>query len=66
MARGGTLSAGNTYFYRHTKGPTRTVGEDENDWWSSTDDDGNAGVWVNTVYVGGGDNFQPITGVPRS
>lgn len=64
--RAGTLYAGNNYFYCQAEGPTHSVGEYKNDWWLKTDDDnGFTDVWVSAVYLSGGDNYEPIAGVPR-
>lgn len=64
--RAGTLYAGNNYFYCQAKGSTHTVGDYKNNWWLKTDDDnGNTNVWVNAVNISGGDNYEPIAGVPR-
>lgn len=64
--RAGTLFAGRNYFYCQSKGPTQSVGEHKNNWWLLTDDDkGNDNVWVNAVYISGGDNFERIAGVPK-
>lgn len=64
--RAGTLFAGNNYFYCQDTGRTHEYGQYKNNWWLYTDDDnGNTGVWVSAVYISGGDNYEPIAGVPR-
>ena len=64
--RAGTLFAGNNYFYCQSKAYTYEYGEYKNNWWLLTDDDkGNTDVWVPAVFISGGDNFEPIAGVPK-
>lgn len=64
--RAGTLFAGNNYFYCQAKAYTYEYGEYKNNWWLLTDDDkGNTDVWVPAVFISGGDNFEPIAGVPK-
>jgi hypothetical protein len=42
-----------------------TDGEWTNVWWVKTDDDsGNTGVFVSGVYIKGGDNDEPVPGLP--
>lgn len=63
--RAGTLNAGTNYFYCQALGSEVVDGPYRNDWWAKTDDDsGNKGVWVNVVYLSGGDNDQPVPGLP--
>lgn len=63
---GGKLFAGNNYFYCQQTGPTYNLGSYHNNWWLRTDDDsGNRNVLVNAVFISGGNNFEPIAGVPR-
>lgn len=62
----GVLNAGTNYFYcQQNLGRRETYGEWTNVWWAKTDDDsGNAGVWVSDVYVKGGNNDEPVPGLP--
>ncbi|MDT9701294.1 protein kinase domain-containing protein [Streptomyces sp. P17] len=62
----GILNAGTNYFYcQRNLGRRETSGEWTNVWWAKTDDDsGNADVWVSDVYVKGGDNDEPVPGLP--
>ncbi|WP_443049907.1 protein kinase domain-containing protein [Streptomyces sp. NBC_00287] len=62
----GILGAGTNYFYcQQNLGRRETSGEWTNVWWAKTDDDsGNADVWVSDVYVRGGDNDEPVPGLP--
>ncbi|WP_405014594.1 hypothetical protein [Kitasatospora sp. NBC_01539] len=63
--RAGTLNAGTNYFYCQAVGSEVVDGPYRNHWWAKTDDDsGNKGVWVNVVYLSGGDNDQPVPGLP--
>ncbi|MGP4001092.1 protein kinase domain-containing protein [Streptomyces sp. 8N706] len=61
----GKLNAGTNYFYCQTKGRRETYGQWTNTWWAKTDDDsGYTGVLVSDVYIKGGDNDQPVPGLP--
>ncbi|GGU46259.1 serine/threonine-protein kinase [Streptomyces lavendofoliae] len=62
----GVLNAGTNYFYCQANlGRRETHGEWTNVWWARTDDDnGNTGVYVSDVYLQGGDNDQPVPGLP--
>ncbi|MEV0172108.1 serine/threonine-protein kinase [Streptomyces sp. NPDC050803] len=62
----GILNAGTNYFYcQQNLGRRETSGEWTNVWWAKTDDDsGNTDVWVSDVYVQGGDNDEPVPGLP--
>ncbi|WP_210586258.1 serine/threonine-protein kinase [Streptomyces sp. GESEQ-35] len=62
----GTLNAGTNYFYCQANlGRRETYGEWTNVWWAKTDDDsGNTGVYISDVYIQGGDNDQPVPGLP--
>lgn len=62
----GVLKAGSNYFYCQQKlGRRETYGEWTNVWWAKTDDDsGNTGVFVSDVYIKGGDNDEPVPGLP--
>ncbi|MGP3953265.1 serine/threonine-protein kinase [Streptomyces sp. 7N604] len=61
----GLLNAGTNYFYCQTQGRRETYGQWTNIWWAKTDDDsGNAGVFISDVYIKGGDNDQPVPGLP--
>lgn len=62
----GTLKKGTNYFYCQKRTPHReTSGNWTNIWWAKTDDDsGNTGVFVSDVYLKGGENDQPVPGLP--
>jgi serine/threonine protein kinase len=62
----GVLNAGTNYFYcQQNLGRRETYGEWTNVWWARTDDDsGNTNVYISDVYIKGGDNDQPIPGLP--
>ncbi|MGY1502873.1 serine/threonine-protein kinase [Streptomyces sp. QTS52] len=62
----GVLNSGTNYFYcQQNLGRRETYGEWTNVWWAKTDDDsGNAGVYVSDVYLKGGDNDEPVPGLP--
>ncbi|MCH6159086.1 serine/threonine protein kinase [Streptomyces sp. M600PL45_2] len=64
----GQLNAGINYFYCQKKLPAHreTSGRWTNVWWAKTDDDkGNKNVFVSDVYIKGGDNNEPVPGLPR-
>jgi len=65
-AKAGILNAGTNYFYcQQNLGRRETDGEWTNVWWAKTDDDsGNTGVFVSDVYLKGGDNDEPVPGLP--
>ncbi|MFE9017327.1 protein kinase [Streptomyces sp. NPDC007808] len=65
-AKVGVLNAGTNYFYcQQNLGRRETYGEWTNVWWAKTDDDsGNTGVFVSDVYIEGGDNDEPVPGLP--
>ena len=62
----GTLKAGTNYFYcQQNLGRRETYDEWTNIWWAKTDDDsGNKDVFISDVYIKGGDNDQPVPGLP--
>nr|WP_206326662.1 serine/threonine-protein kinase [Streptomyces sp. S3(2020)] len=62
----GVLNAGTNYFYcQENLGRRETDGEWTNVWWAKTDDDsGNTNVYVSDVYIKGGDNDEPVPGLP--
>ncbi|MFJ9852570.1 serine/threonine-protein kinase [Streptomyces sp. NPDC101150] len=62
----GTVNAGTNYFYCQAKlGRRETYGKWTNVWWAKTDDDsGNTGVYISVVYLTGGENDQPVPGLP--
>lgn len=62
----GMLRKGTNYFYCQAKLPQReTSGRWTNVWWAKTDDDsGHTGVFVSAVYLRGGQNDQPVPGLP--
>ncbi|MFJ8467596.1 serine/threonine-protein kinase [Streptomyces swartbergensis] len=62
----GVLNAGTNYFYcQQNLGRRETDGRWTNIWWAKTDDDsGNTDVWVSDVYIKGGDNDEPVPGLP--
>lgn len=65
-AEAGVLNAGTNYFYCQSNlGRRETSGEWTNVWWAKTDDDsGNTGVYVSDVYLKGGNNDEPVPGLP--
>ncbi len=65
-AEAGELGAGTNYFYcQQNLGRRETYGEWTNVWWAKTDDDsGNTNVYVSDVYIKGGDNDEPVPGLP--
>ncbi|MFF9287331.1 serine/threonine-protein kinase [Streptomyces griseosporeus] len=65
-SQAGVLNAGTNYFYcQQNLGRRESYGEWTNVWWAKTDDDsGNSGVWVSDVYVKGGNNDEPVPGLP--
>jgi hypothetical protein len=62
----GKLNAGTNYFYCQKKLSHReTYSRWTNVWWAKTDDDsGNRNVYVSDVYLKGGDNDEPVPGLP--
>lgn len=62
----GTLDMGTNYFYCQAKlGRRETYGKWTNVWWAKTDDDsGNSGVYISVVHLKGGENDQPVPGLP--
>ncbi|HEY9368949.1 MAG TPA: serine/threonine protein kinase, partial [Streptomyces sp.] len=62
----GVLNAGTNYFYCQVDlGRRETYGKWTNTWYARTDDDsGNTNVYFSVVYIKGGDNDQPIPGLP--
>ncbi|SDM36357.1 Serine/threonine protein kinase [Streptomyces sp. cf386] len=62
----GQLNAGTNYFYcQQNLGRRETYGEWTNVWWAKTDDDnGNTNVFVSDVYLEGGNNDEPVPGLP--
>ncbi|MFH0517561.1 protein kinase [Streptomyces sp. M41] len=62
----GVLNAGTNYFYcQQNLGRRETSGQWTNVWWARTDDDrGNTNVFVSDVYIQGGDNDEPVPGLP--
>jgi hypothetical protein len=62
----GVLGAGTNYFYcQQNLGRRETDGQWTNVWWAKTDDDsGNTNVYISDVYIKGGDNDQPVPGLP--
>ncbi|GAA3398470.1 serine/threonine-protein kinase [Streptomyces roseoviridis] len=62
----GVLNAGTNYFYCQANlGRRETYGQWTNVWWARTDDDsGNTNVYFSVVYLKGGDNDQPLPGLP--
>jgi hypothetical protein len=65
-AEAGVLNAGTNYFYCQSNlGRRETSGQWTNVWWAKTDDDsGNTGVYVSDVYLKGGNNDEPVPGLP--
>ncbi|KUO16497.1 hypothetical protein [Streptomyces dysideae] len=64
----GVLNAGTNYFYcQQNLGRRETYGEWTNVWWAKTDGDsgsGNTNVFVSDVYLKGGNNDEPVPGLP--
>ncbi|KUL45205.1 serine/threonine-protein kinase [Streptomyces regalis] len=62
----GVLNAGTNYFYcQQNLGRRETYGEWTNVWWAKTDDDsGNTNVFISDVYIEGGNNDEPVPGLP--
>ena len=62
----GVLGTGTNYFFcQQNLGRRETYGQWTNVWWAKTDDDsGNTNVYVSDVYIKGGDNDEPIPGLP--
>ncbi|MER7790623.1 serine/threonine-protein kinase [Streptomyces sp. NPDC097640] len=62
----GMLNEGLNYFYcQKNLGRRETYGKWTNVWWAKTDDDsGNTNVFISDVYIKGGDNDQPLPGLP--
>lgn len=62
----GVLGAGTNYFFcQENLGRRETYGQWTNTWWAKTDDDsGNTNVYVSDVYLKGGDNDEPVPGLP--
>lgn len=65
-AEAGVLGAGTNYFFcQQDLGRRETYGRWTNTWWAKTDDDsGNTNVYVSAVYLKGGDNDEPVPGLP--
>jgi tRNA A-37 threonylcarbamoyl transferase component Bud32 len=65
-AETGVLYAGTNYFFCQSNlGRRETSGAWTNVWWARTDDDsGNTGVYVSDVYIKGGNNDEPVPGLP--
>ncbi|MGW0760141.1 protein kinase domain-containing protein [Streptomyces sp. NPDC002814] len=62
----GVLNKGTNYFYCQSNlGRRETYGEWTNVWWAKTDDDsGNTNVYISDVYIRGGNNDEPVPGLP--
>ncbi|MCT9077413.1 serine/threonine-protein kinase [Streptomyces fulvoviolaceus] len=62
----GVLNQGTNYFYcQQNLGRRETYGEWTNVWWAKTDDDsGNTNVYISDVYITGGNNDEPVPGLP--
>lgn len=62
----GVLKQGTNYFYcQQNLGRRETYGEWTNVWWAKTDDDsGNTNVFISDVYLKGGNNDEPVPGLP--
>ncbi|WP_432254061.1 serine/threonine-protein kinase [Streptomyces sp. HNM1019] len=63
----GTLKHGVNYFYcQENLGRRENYGKWTNVWWARTDDDnGHRDVYVSVVYVKGGENDEPLPGLPE-
>ena len=63
--RAGTLYAGWNYFYCQLSGSEQYYGGHRNHWFGVTDDDnGHRHVYVSVVYVSGGNDDEPVPGLP--
>ncbi len=62
----GVLRKGANYFHcQQNLGRRVTHGKWTNVWWAKTDDDsGNTNVFISDVYIQGGENDQPVPGLP--
>lgn len=62
----GTPYAGTDCLYcQANPGRREAYGRWTNVWWAKTDDDsGNTGVYVSDVYLRGGNNDEPVPGLP--
>ena len=62
----GVLGKGTNYFFcQQNLGRRETSGQWTNVWWAKTDDDrGNTNVYISDVYIQGGDNDEPVPGLP--
>lgn len=67
--KAGKMNAGKNYFYCQRDWGEKhrvTVGGWTNTWWALTDDDsGFKNVWLNVVYISGGNNNKPVPGLPQ-
>ncbi|MFF3217032.1 hypothetical protein ACFYYB_41240 [Streptomyces sp. NPDC002886] len=62
----GTVIQGAHPFRCQKRGPAHTYGAFHNDWWARVvlrEANGDGG-WVNAVYLSGGDNDEPVPGLP--
>ncbi|MET9089614.1 protein kinase [Streptomyces sp. NPDC004237] len=64
--KAGKVHPGTHSFYCQADlGRRATHGNRTNVWWARTDDDnGNTGVYISDVYIEGGENDEPVPGLP--
>ncbi|MFG2943140.1 protein kinase [Streptomyces sp. NPDC048282] len=64
--KAGKVHPGTHSFYCQADlGRRATHGKRTNVWWARTDDDnGNTGVYISDVYIEGGENDEPVPGLP--
>ncbi|MFI6247771.1 protein kinase [Streptomyces sp. NPDC051016] len=64
--KAGKVHPGTHSFYCQADlGLRATHGKRTNVWWARTDDDnGNTGVYISDVYIKGGENDEPVPGLP--
>ncbi|MFJ3776001.1 protein kinase [Streptomyces sp. NPDC090075] len=64
--KAGKVRPGTHSFYCQADlGRRATHGKWTNVWWARTDDDnGNTGVYISDVYIEGGENDEPVPGLP--
>ncbi|MFK0236982.1 toll/interleukin-1 receptor domain-containing protein [Streptomyces vinaceus] len=62
----GLVTGGEHPFLCQRQGPAHTYGVYHNDWWARVvlREANGEGGWVSAVYLSGGDNDQPVPGLP--
>ncbi|MEV7388574.1 protein kinase [Streptomyces sp. NPDC091215] len=62
---GKVLPGAHDFYCQVDAGRRATHGTRTNVWWARTDDDsGNTGVYISDVYIEGGENDEPVPGLP--